>query len=533
MPPHVFSHVRCLPETGQGLAYFDVVLSDAQGRVFAEISRFTMKRLDAKSAMTAAAPTNARADQRRVELMDALLREAITPAEGLAAFDRIMAQPGLVQAVASSVDVLGWQSQLNASSVSAVETASPDAPAGFARPSLASDYEAPSTGVERALAEIWSELVGVQQIGVRDDFFDLGGNSLVAVRLFAAIKKRFRVALPLSTLFEAPTIRQLAALLEASGVALGEAAPARAESALAPVPMVTVNEPLASVEAVASDNVGYTPLVPIQIGSGVPFFCVHGAGGNVLNFRDLAKRLGPAQSFYGLQAKGVTGGQPAESIEEMATSYIAAIRSLRPRGPYLLGGYSGGGVVAYEMAQRLHAAGERVMLALLDTFHPATGARAPSRRERFEYVLAEGGGPYLARAGVAKLVRMVQAAEKELRIRYHQRLGGALPLELREMHVTSAFNAAASRYVTRRYEGPVTLYKARQVNHFFEHIGPTLGWAEYIPQLDVVHVPGDHNTVMVEPNVQVLINHLKVLIASAAREGLDLPNADSSQVAAQ
>jgi thioesterase domain-containing protein len=249
--------------------------------------------------------------------------------------------------------------------------------------------------------------------------------------------------------------------------------------------------------------------------TGVAFFCVHGAGGNVLNFRDLARRLGEDQCFFGLQARGVTGGEPASSIEEMAAAYIAAIRRVRPRGPYLIGGYSGGGVVAYEMAQRLRAAGERVHLAFLDTFHPASRARAPSRAERLEYLVAEGT-PYLWRAGKAKLVRTVEGFTGKLRIRFSQKRGAPLPLELREQHITRAFDQAASRYVPQPYGGPVTLYRARTINTFLAHVGPTLGWGDVIEHLEIVEVPGDHETLMVEPNVAMVIRHLKELISAAS-----------------
>ncbi|MEY4581579.1 MAG: hypothetical protein RL701_6282, partial [Pseudomonadota bacterium] len=534
MPARIFSHVRCLPTSGANLAYFDVSLSDEHGRVFVEISRFTMKRLDAQSTLTAAnGGSVSRSDRYRQEQMDVLLRNAIAPSEGLEAFDRIMAQPALVQSVASSVDVLAWQAQLAAAGGGAQPSdATAEAPAGFSRPELDSTFVAPSSAAEQALATVWSELLGVQQIGVDDDFFDLGGNSLIAVRLFAAVKRQFRVSLPLSTLFEAPTIRQLSLLLDPSGAAAvpttlndtgGDARENRAADAESSTP------------ALVTETDGYSPLVPIQIGAGVPVFCVHGAGGNVLNFRDLAKRFGAQQTFYGLQARGVTGGEPAaESIEEMAELYIDAVRKVRPRGPYVLSGYSGGGVVAFDMAQRLRAAGESVTLALFDTFHPATTARPPTRSERFEYVFAEGLSPYLARAGKAIVVRRLRGFANDLRIRY-QPADAELPLELREMRITTAFDRAASRYVTKPYAGPVTLYKARTVNRSFQHVGPTLGWAEFIPQLDVVDVPGDHKSVMIEPNVQVVINHLSGLIAAASRpEPTAAAHADrGSEIAAQ
>jgi thioesterase domain-containing protein/acyl carrier protein len=522
MPGRVFSHVRCLPDSGLGLAHFDVTLSDATGRVFAEISRFTMKRLDARSSMTAAVggPVN-RLDQRRNQLMDALLREAIAPSEGLAALDRIMAQPRLVQAVASSVDVLTWQERLH-TEARPQKSLAQDAPGGFARPALATEYAAPNTETELALTQIFCELLGASQVGIHDDFFDFGGNSLIAVRLFAALKKRFRVSLPLSTLFEAPTIHRLAKILDAASLSGAEpvkpmvVSPAQLalQSNISSEPTRAVQSADSVTEEVFGDD---SPLVPIQMAPGVAFFCVHGGGGNVLNFRDLARRLGDGQCFYGLQAKGVTGGEPANSIEEMASAYIAAIRGVRPHGPYVLGGYSGGGVVAYEMAQRLLAAGERVHLAFLDTFHPASRARAPSRTERLEYLVAEGT-PYLWRAGRAKLVRTVEGFTGKLRIRYSQKRGAALPIELREQHITRAFDQAASRYVPKPYTGPVTLYRARTINTFHAHVGPTLGWGDVIKHLEIVEVPGNHETLMVEPNVAVVIRHLKELIGAAAAE---------------
>ncbi len=539
MPSLFYSHVRCSPDTTGGLAHFDITLCYPDGRVFAEITRFTMKRLDAKSAMTApASSATSRSDQRRHELMAAILREAITPVEGLEALDRLMAQPTVVQAVASSVDVVLWQQQLAAAARQQPAATTDDGPAGFSRPNLNTDYEAPASQTELVLAQVWSELLGVNQVGVRDDFFDLGGNSLIAVRLFAAIKKKFGVSLPLSTLFEAATIRQLSARLAATG--LVSDAPLRSDNGngngngSSPELSASGNgngsSAARSVEAHVSTQTaartpvdatrpasGYTPLVPIQMAPGVPFFCVHGAGGNVLNFRDLAKRLGEDQCFYGVQAKGVTGGEPAGSIEEMAASYIEAIRSLRPNGPYLLAGYSGGGVVAYEMAIRLRAAGERVMLALLDTFHPAVDARSPSRSERFEYLVAEGL-PYLSRKGTLRLARAVNGFSSDMKIRYFRSRGLPLPLELRDLHITRAFDRAASRYVSPPYDGPVTLFRARQINPTFAHAGATLGWNDFIRQLDIVEVPGNHETVMAEPNVRVVISHLKELIAAAARE---------------
>jgi phthiocerol/phenolphthiocerol synthesis type-I polyketide synthase E len=187
------------------------------------------------------------------------------------------------------------------------------------------------------LTRIWQELLGVERVGLDQNYFDLGGDSVLAVRLFAQIEKVFKVKLPLATLFEAPTIHELAQVLR--------------------------NEVPSS---------GWTPLVAIQpSGSRPPFFCIHGAGGNVLIYRELSQHLGPDQPFYGLQSQGLDGASPPLTrIEDMAALYLKAIRSQQPHGPYFIGGYCGGGLIAYEVAQRLEGAGEEVaLLALLDTMN--------------------------------------------------------------------------------------------------------------------------------------------------------------------
>jgi len=199
----------------------------------------------------------------------------------------------------------------------------------IARPDVAAD------DTTRQLTRIWQELLGVDSIGVDQNYFDLGGDSSLAVHLFVQIERVFKVKLPLATLFDAPTINELAQVLRS------EAAPS-----------------------------GWSPLVAIRnTGSRPPFFCVHGAGGNVLIYRDLARRLGADQPFYGLQCPGLDGScAPLTRIEDMAARYVKEIRKVQPHGPYFLGGYCLGGTVAFEIAQQIHAQGERVaLLALFDT----------------------------------------------------------------------------------------------------------------------------------------------------------------------
>jgi len=188
------------------------------------------------------------------------------------------------------------------------------------------------------LARIWQELLGVESVGVDQNYFDLGGDSSLAVQLFARIEKLFRVKLPLATLFDAPTIEELARVVQQ--------------------------------EAGATEASGWSPLVPIQANGGRPvFFCIHGAGGNVLIYRELAKYMGSEQPFYGVQAQGLDGSRaPLKTIEEMAALYVKEIRRFQPHGPYYIGGYCMGGTLAYEVSRQLQVAGEDIaLLALFDT----------------------------------------------------------------------------------------------------------------------------------------------------------------------
>src|SRR5271165_1358009 len=162
------------------------------------------------------------------------------------------------------------------------------------------------------LSRIWQELLGVEAVSPDQNFFDLGGDSSLAVRMFSQIEKVFGIKLPLATLYEAPTIEELARVLR-DGISAS----------------------------------GWSPLVAIQpTGFRPPFFCIHGAGGTVLMYRELSQHLGDDQPFYGLQAQGLDGScPPLTRVEEMAEVYVKEIRKAQPQGPYFIGGYCMGGTV--------------------------------------------------------------------------------------------------------------------------------------------------------------------------------------------
>jgi len=200
------------------------------------------------------------------------------------------------------------------------------------------DYAIPQTPLERELAAIWSELLELREVSIHDDFFEIGGHSLLAVRMRSMVEDRLKRDLALRDLFRAPTIAGLARLLQQ-----------------------------------ASDSTASPILVEIQgHGSRTPFFAVHPIGGNVLCYAELARELGPEQPFYGLQAPSPVVLAENPSIEQMAELYIKAIRSLQPSGPYLLGGWSFGGLVAWEISRQLKAQGETIgLLTLIDSYPPA------------------------------------------------------------------------------------------------------------------------------------------------------------------
>jgi thioesterase domain-containing protein len=261
----------------------------------------------------------------------------------------------------------------------------------------------------------------------------------------------------------------------------------------------------------------YRALVTIQPGAGrIPFFCVHGAGGNVLNFRDLARGMDPSQPFYGLQAYGIDGTSPPhQSVEEMAQAYLEEVRDVQPHGPYLLGGYSGGGVVAFDMAQRLTAEGEDVpLLAFIDTFHPqmaVTRATMGSRLSR----LREEGVRYVVE-GVKRQVEE-RRIERDLRtIAQLRARGQTIPFALRDLHLTRNFEAAGARYRPQTWMGRALLFRAEQLAFIYSGNGPCYGWDRHIlGGVDVVPVPGGHDTLLLGANSKVLLAVLNAALGSA------------------
>ncbi|RFU11951.1 SDR family NAD(P)-dependent oxidoreductase [Rhodobacteraceae bacterium W635] len=506
LPAELVSHVRNAAENRaeDQTARFDITLAAPDGTVCVEIAGFTIRRLAGDIAFAAAPARQAEADgPRPLSPAEERLRHAVSqgirPEEGAEAFLKALASP-VSQVVISSLDLEALIAQAGA------DTAEDRPSAGFDRPDLGSDFVEPEGAIKETLAGFWRDLLGVARVGAEDSFFDLGGHSLIAVRLFAMIRKRWSVDFPISVLFEAPTIRKIAALIAAQGV-VDDAGQA----------------PLTPAEPARR----FTHLVPMHQGEGgpkTPFFLVAGMFGNVLNLRHLAHLLGHDRAFYGLQAKGLFGEDaPHRAIEAAARDMIAEIRQVQPEGPYMLGGFSGGGITAYEIAQQLTAAGQEVSaLVMLDT--PLPQRRELSRADRIAIQVQElkaGGLAYPAR-WLARRIRW----EIVKRRRKSDAPGDGAAFH--DAAIEAAFLEAVDTYRLRPWQGPLTLFRpplagkwqvggGRLINSERAYVTHDNDWTEWAPRMHVHEVPGDHDSMVLEPNVRVLAARMAQVIEAADR----------------
>lgn len=521
LTPRVWSHVRGAPDNhvDRELARFDVTIFDDDGRVLVEVEDFEIKRIGPSSAFGAGGSgeqhqggrSNLSEQERQFQF---LLSQGIRPEEGTEALLRIIEKARSSQVVVSSVPLEALIEQ--ARKVDENEAGGEK----FTRPSLASEYLAPRDEVETAFVEIWEDLLGVDQIGVQDDFFELGGYSLIAVRLFNQVKKKFGIEFPLSVLFEAPTIEKCAALVKAQigepGESAGEGESGSGEGAMRHSLLV--------------------PLQPAEGSTKPPLFMVAGMFGNIMNLRHIASHLEDDQPFFGIQARGLLGNEkPHDRFEDMARDYIEEIRTVQPHGPYFLGGFSGGGVTAYEMAQQLREAGEEVALVvLLDT--PATTAPTIDWKDKIKLhwlKLKEHGVGYYRhwKREREKWQRILQEREKA------RADGGSAP-QYRSQVIGDAFIEAVHAYQPRVYEGRVVLIRPPLQERYVLGPGRVLNedrnlitldnhWGPYLPGgLEIEMVTGDHDSMVLEPNVRVLVSKLNRHLREAQKSAGVLPEDD-------
>jgi thioesterase domain-containing protein/acyl carrier protein len=382
-----------------------------------------------------------------------------------------------------------------------------------ASPGPGPGYSAPEDNAEAQLARIWERVLGVTPVGIHDNFFELGGHSLAGVRLFAQIEAEMGRKMPLATLFQAPTVRQLARRLRLDG---------------------------------AGDDC--SSLVALQPkGARPPVFFVHGAGGgNLWTYTNLVPHLGPDQPVYALESRAMRGGTEFTRLEDMAAHYVQEIRAVQPHGPYYLGGYCFGGNVAYEMARQLHAQGEEIaLLALLDS-SPADGfyQSIPWWRPVFLFRFAVNTAYWLQDflgQPPAERRRFVGRKSRTLwrkfarRFRRRPSLPAQDDIDLDEVIDVALFPEieiqlwkvhlrALWSHRSGPYPGRVTLFRTRG-QPFLCSFDPQFGWGRLAGGgVEVVNVPGAHEKIFMEPHVRTLSARLRHCLdrmqTDAARTGL-------------
>lgn len=355
------------------------------------------------------------------------------------------------------------------------------------------DRKQAKANIEAELTRIWEELLAVSPISPADDFFELGGHSLLATRLLARIDKTFGKTIALATLFQAPTIRQLTALL------LGQ------------------------------DTVGSIPgLVALQAkGSKTPLFCLHG----IPSMRNLAEELGPDQPFYSVNLPEEMDLKPPYSVERLAALHIQTIQKVQPEGPYRLIGWCREGLLAYEVAQQLQAKGESIdFVVMFDTWIPEYLSRFSKRearaaRKSFEIERLRLHGQKMRQMGVVDAMGYLRETLGQVlndRIRHTRwRLSYRLDTST-ETHITKHRSQdeilllAVSQYLPKKFDGRVLLFRSDKYRTW-RHWDSALGWRYLLPHLQVHEVPGIHDSMLTGPHLPEIARSIAAAVSEAAK----------------
>ncbi len=342
------------------------------------------------------------------------------------------------------------------------------------------NYVEPGTVSQKMLAEIWSAVLGMDQIGIRDNFFDLGGHSLLAIQLVERVLAS-GLSLTVAQLFQYPTIAQMAEIVE------------------------------------MRDATEYKSLVCLKEGAPgrAPFFLLHSAPGDLLGYSNLVHNLPADQPVYGFQSLGLVDPSKVHStIEEMAAYYVSVLREFLPNGPYLLGGWCYGGYVAMEMArQLLEQKCEVKLLAMIDAWaYPPAERRIAFYWRRFRLVRLIGFKPWLnIIKNRFKNIFHDEAADAGKMLDGIQMQEGVLA---HREEVYRRNREAALRYQPHFYPGHVALFRSDDLASWFLP-DMTMEWAVLTKDQDIYLAPGFHREMLREPSVKVLAARLNVSIEKA------------------
>ena len=360
---------------------------------------------------------------------------------------------------------------------------------------LETAFLAPRNHLELQIAQIWEDILNIKPIGVTNNFFDLGGHSLLSVRLIARLQQQFQQDIPLSSLFQAGTIEHLAGIISQS-----------------------------------TKSVYPSGVIEIQPkGTKPPFFCVRPYGGNVLCYYNFARYLGCDQPFYGLQETSTLFEkpfQPYSQIADMATHHISSMRAVQPKGPYFLGGWSMGGVVAFEIANQLQSQGEQVaLLALFDSKAPIADNISTNYQDVDDTTLLTELATATAQSFGKELllsqseIKQIEP-EKQLSYILHQMKAANLTtpdVKLEQigyyLQVCRSDNQAIRNYQPQIYPQRITLFCTENNQNVAATNDSAQGWQKLSTQtVEVIFVPGDHQTMIALPHVQILAEQVKIYL---------------------
>lgn len=347
-----------------------------------------------------------------------------------------------------------------------------------------------TTPLEKNIIKLWEEVLQVPNIRLDDDFFQLGGHSILAVKIMVDLENMMNKKLPLAVLFTSPTIRALSSLYEEH-----------------------------------EDEKIWHPIVPLREGGiNKALYFAHGISGNVFKYHGLGQRLRGSQPSYGLQAYGLNGVDiPFHDMQQMAAFHIKAIRAVQPEGPYYLAGGSFGGYLAYEMAIQLKEAGEEIgFLCIFDIDAAKKKDFLPAGMKQIVDV------QLLAERFVKRAVELAKADKDERKIYFDARKkqqdrNNDIESWLEKYKVTEMIGAESAAYFRRieeachdalmsykirEYDGDILLVRAKD-SYYNNEYDDDLGWSHFVKgKVDVLFAPGDHNSIFWPPNVEFLADKI-------------------------
>ncbi len=328
----------------------------------------------------------------------------------------------------------------------------------------------PTSDTELLIAKIWADNLGIEYVGLNDNFFDLGGHSLAAVKVIVQIKKETGKYLPIGSLFKNPTIAELSRTVEMGN---------------------------------AKSN--FESLVPLKPeGDKAPLYIVHGLGSTVFKFYDFAHKLDKNQPVYGFQAKGIDGlEKPIATIEAMASQYVRELLKHNPSGPYLLSGYSLGGNIAFEMTRQLESQGKKVsLLAMFDSFVVKNDQlpdglykdihKVATRIAKFFYTFS-----LLSAHPMRTINHKVFTVKRSIKTFFGQSVGNEIGLDENFDHIGNVMamhRIAISNYKLKKLDREIHLFKAKKPATYLNDF-EFLGWAPYVTKVNVHPIDGDHTEI--------------------------------------